>query len=255
MTSNNFTIKTAKHFTKRIVRDFAESLVGCGVTDTEAQREVLRVLPQLQRFAMDYTSFDDDKRASKNTTGATLEGQGAVPSINFVARSVHATEASAVSPELGLKGNVDVTVEAETWALQRTSSDLRQKSLMSVELKTGHNQTPQTAHMAQLALYTVMLRVQQGSNILDNTSKERPVVGSDSGMLLYLNHQSHSAVHIAPKINEIKSLIGQRNIVATEMKRAARPRGVLLSYDNDIGGREGTSDQQTGIQPRYVHSF
>jgi hypothetical protein len=65
-----------------------------------------------------------------------------------------------------------------------------------------------------------------------------------SGMLLYMNSEAVRAVHVAPLMGEIKSLIGQRNVVASELLRASRPRGIVLSYENEI-------DSSDRI-PRYV---
>lgn len=56
-------------------------------------------------------------------------------------------------------------------------------------------------------------------------------------MLLYLNHESFRAVHVSPNINEVKSLINHRNLVATELKKASKPRGVDF-----VDGKEISSE-------------
>jgi hypothetical protein len=123
---------------------------------------------------------------------------------------------------------------------------------MSIELKTGHNQNPQTAHMAQLALYTMMLRVRCGSqthssSLAQGVSQEITGAG-ESGMLLYLNHDAYRAIHVSPMPNETKSLIGQRNLVASELSRASRPRGILLNYEKTEAA-EGM-EMQNQLVPR-----
>lgn len=268
MSSHDFTRKAAESFARGIVRSNAASLVGCGITDGEAEAEVVRILPQLQRFAKEYTAFADTRyneqkqitrtNSDSGSNGSKLTGHGIRVDINFAAHSVKATEELAVSPELGLKGNIDATVEAETTELPQNQMSgnpmgdkgpcacAPQNSLMSIELKTGHNQNPQNAHMAQLALYTLMLRVRHGSkNRLEGpcTGTGNPQLpplhryadsgGSNGGMLLYLNHESYHAIHVSPTLNEIKSLIAERNAVASASKRASTPRGIVLSYDRD----------------------
>lgn len=47
-----------------------------------------------------------------------------------------------------------------------------------------------------------------------------------------MNNEAVRAVHIAPILSEIKSLIGQRNVVATETIRASHPR-VVISYQSE----------------------
>jgi hypothetical protein len=249
MSNQDFSWPTAKSIVQNIVRRNAESLVGCGIHDTEAREEVLRVVPQIQRFAADFTSFIKRRRqpSASDAYGSRLKGNGTQPDMHFVANSVQATEESIVCPELGLKGYLDVTVSAMTHPLSSTvghqasqSVVQPQTSLASIELKTGHNQNPQNAHMAQLALYTMMLRVRRGpqthsSSIVQGVSQE--IGAGESGMLLYLNHEAYRALHVTPMPNEIKSLIGQRNLVASELSRASRPRGVILNYD------EGTNTE------------
>ena len=71
-------------------------------------------------------------------------------------------------------------------------------------------------------------------------------------MLLYLNHEGRRAVRIAPLLSELKSLIGQRNLVAIEQTRVSRPRGVVLSYDDNGAENNGGGDIANS---RYVPSF
>jgi hypothetical protein len=137
---------------------------------------------------------------------------------------VESIEEPAISPELGLKGNIDMIVNAVT-ANQGMSPKM---SLFGVELKTGHNQATQGAHMAQLVLYILMLKTRYGSKI-----SEAGQVGQ-SGMLLYLNNEGVRAVNILPVISELKTLLAQRNQVAIEQTWASRPRGVNLSYEPDV---------------------
>lgn len=247
MSSQDFTWPTAKKIVNNIVRRNAESLVGCGVREAEARKEVLQVLPQIKRFATEYTTFNPIKQDGVvvPSKGARLKGSGAQPDMQFLAHSVQATEEAVVCPELGLKGNLDVTVSATTSILPSTggnqtdrAAEAPQISSMSIELKTGHNQNPQSAHMAQEALYTMMLRVRRGPNRPTCSDPSQPANqeaqgAGESGMLLYLNHENFRTSHISPMLNEIKSLVGQRNLVASEITRVSRPRGVVLAFEDE----------------------
>jgi hypothetical protein len=53
-----------------------------------------------------------------------------------------------------------------------------------------------------------------------------------------MNNEAVRAVEIAPMMSDTKSLIVQRNVVATEQVDASRPRGVRLSYENDDSATE-----------------
>ena len=147
-----------------VVRKHAETLVGCGqLREAEMINELLNFIPQIQEFAVAYASFGLGKRNAFNK-GSKLDGQGITPNINFLAHTVFDTEEETVSTELGLKGFVDVTVETISSSyFEAPKEDIRIKSLMPIELKTGHNQNPQGSHMAQLSLYTLTLRSRHGS--------------------------------------------------------------------------------------------
>ena len=263
MSSQNFASDFTARNVARIVRDRAESLIGCSVhDDAEVRLELLRTLPRIQMFAKEYTSFlSEGMTNGMHTHGNKLEGHGMQSDIRFSARSVHQTEEEAVTPELGLKGNVDVTVAATAEVYSKhpgINPGPQRPLLMGMELKTGHSQRPHSAHMAQLALYTVMLRVRHGTAAVDAgvvpASVTSPGCPEDAGsratavndgasaggVLLYLNREGHRALHVAPAAGEIKSLLGQRNAVASDLRRAARPRGIALSYESsEVGPLEG----------------
>ena len=240
MREKDFSIKSASMHLQQILRRNSEGLLACGTTSREAEQEVMKMVPQLQQFATDFTVFGQcrDKKALNQL--AVLEPQGAQPSVRLVANSVEAIEEPVISPQLGLKGNVDMIIRATT-APADTSNAKALVSLVGIELKTGHNQRTQNAHMAQLALYTLMMQSRYGWKASLNS---KTLGCTSSGMLLYMNDSSFRAVHILPLMSEIKSLIGQRNVVANESMRVSRPRGVVLSYENEL-------DSSNRV-PRYV---
>ena len=249
--------RSAVLYTRQIIRNHAESLVGCGITDQrEAFSEVMKTLPQIQNFLQTYTTWNasNNGRMKSVSNGyhipnTVLKGMFASCDTLLSIEDVYSTEEWAMVPELGLKGNVDATVLSRTKPLTPTMSASAssgiQDALMPVELKTGHVQSPQHCHLAQLSLYTLMLRARHGTASTEVQTDTRTHINRDatnkmngvemgaanSGILLYLNHESFCARHVKPSISDVKTLIGQRNGVVCDVLRAARPRGVSIEYE------------------------
>lgn len=191
----------------------------------------------LQTFLQTYTSWDGSKTGQMKLGNANMlhKLKGEFPSSNtlFSIKEIYSTEEMTMCPELGLKGYVDATVEAQT----KPNSTV----LMPIELKTGHSQTLKSNHSAQLAVYTILLRSRHGTSTANSTGKNLANLGAtepgaaDSGMLLYLNDKSFNAIHIKPTLSDVKQLIGQRNDVACDSLKASRPRGINIEY-NENGG-------------------
>lgn len=193
-----------------------------------------------------YTSWNATKKgqgvAPSKHGGALLKGMFSPFDAFLSVDGVFATEEWALVPELGLKGNVDATVLGRIKPVISSTSpnadNAEQDALVPVELKTGHNQNPQHNHLAQLSVYTIMLRARHGSasngNICPMNNEETSHLiergAASSGMLLYLNDKSFCAKHIKPSLGDIKTLIGQRNGIVCDVLDAARPRGIALEY-------------------------
>jgi DNA replication ATP-dependent helicase Dna2 len=233
MRNQEFSMQSMSLYIANIVKRNAEGLVCCGISSDEAENELRKVVPQLQHFANKYTEFGQIRGVRDISQSTALESQGSDPQTQFIAKMAEAVEEPIISPELGLKGNIDMIVRAETanFGLEQQGSTL---SFMSLELKTGHNQQPQIAHIAQLVFYILMMQTRHGKKRSVSTSPLH-LAAAESGLLLYMNNDAVKAVHIVPHISEIKSLIGQRNVIATEQFRATRPRGIELKYDEDEG--------------------
>jgi hypothetical protein len=176
-----------------------------------------------------------------------LKGEFASSDTLFSIREIYSTEEMTMCPELGLKGFVDANVVAQMKPLipensQTMNSATHCTSLMPVELKTGHSQSIKSNHSAQLAVYTMLLRSRYGTSFvesIENTAVDTGGVeigAARSGVLLYLNDESFNAIHVKPTLEDIKQLIGQRNDVACDTLRAARPRGITIEYKEN--GRE-----------------
>ena len=244
----------AQEVTKDLIREKSESLIGCNISESEIEGEVLNVLPMIQKFAGEYTTLKKDA-VMPNSVGKEVGGVALHPDIRFLAKGVHSVEENIVSTELGLKGAVDAILETETMIIGRKQNANNylgnsavgdtDASIMCLELKTGHNQNAQHGHMAQLSLYICMLQSRYGSKIqFDFGHANKPQSGinycgngaSPGGVLLYLNHQSQQISYVSPQLGEIKTLMGQRNVVASGLKKACSPRGVTLSYAEGTRG-------------------
>jgi DNA replication ATP-dependent helicase Dna2 len=244
LVQNNFTHEFVRQAAPIIVREHADQLIGSNLLNENLMiAEVLKILPNIQRFATMYTSF------TQQSNHRELNGTGSSPNIQFRADCIHATEEVAMSTELGIKGFIDVTVEASiipqrSVDINKNAGESSIQALMSVELKTGHNQTPQHTHMAQLSLYTLALKSRYGSAKSGNAQTTGPGA-ANGGMLLYLNHESINAIHVSPSVPEVKSLLNQRNVVATEIKKVSKPRGVLFEKKSS----EENAEQLIKIEP------
>ncbi|KAE9417818.1 hypothetical protein Angca_009671, partial [Angiostrongylus cantonensis] len=104
----------------------------------------------------------------------------------FRQSKVHDIEETIWSPQLGIKGKVDVTIEVSTIQMR------------SLELKTGRS-GQSAEHAAQVMLYSLML----------SSRYKQPIV---DGLLLYL--KDGISRNVQPRALEMKAIIIQRNNLA-----------------------------------------
>lgn len=207
------------------MRDASEEIAGCpGLTSNAAKTELHKVFPQVMRFLDDYTTCGRNSRPSL----ATLDGKNGSPPAFFRASGVEAIEEQINSPEMGIKGNIDLVLKAKT---ARNAIESPTEGLVCVELKTGHSQNTDQSHMAQLVFYNLMLKARHGS--IEKNARDKNVRASQFSVLLYLNGESVKAGPISPSVKEVKSLISARNVVAVKQMQASGLRGVELNFDKD----------------------
>jgi DNA replication ATP-dependent helicase Dna2 len=222
---DNLSLIVIEKQVKKILRKEAEKLVCCKMSALEGERELLNFWPQVKAFKRAYFG-------TAQCTPGNLEGIGQQPGLEVSITRIIGVEEEVTSHELGMKGNLDALVEAITG----TSGMPKSKTVLGIELKTNHRTDPQNKHVAQLAFYTIMLLARNGHSASENTFLKRLPENFDAiagAMLLYVNSQSRRALHVAPQVNEIKSLVEQRNTFCSQAVRASKPRGVSLSYEDE----------------------
>jgi hypothetical protein len=128
------------------------------------------------------------------------------------------------------RGSVDATVISQASAPDMLH-DYPQEALMAIELKTGHSRDISHRHLAQLSTYTTMLRARHGSAHSTTSSAAASRGAAPGGMLLHLNRDNFAAKHIMPSLGEVKTLVGQRNSLACDIRRANGPRGITIQYE------------------------
>eukprot|EP00977_Amphora_coffeiformis_P004632 scaffold1000_cov166-Amphora_coffeaeformis.AAC.22 len=208
-----------------IVREASEDIAACpGMSSQAAKTELYKVYPQVKEFIFKYTSLAQSNRLNL----ARVDGSSGQRSLFLRATDAHAIEESICSPEMGIKGNIDAVMQA---AIASNPFDSPKDALVGIELKTGHSQRVDPSHMAQLALYNIMLQARYGSG--ENASSNQSRTASQTSILLYINAESLKIEPIHPSVNEIKSLLGQRNVIAVKQKQASELRGVEFQFQED----------------------
>jgi len=232
MLSQDFSTSTMKKYILSIVREHAETILGAGVTDEEAIEETSKFILELQRFASQYILSDAEKSSWHSIQKVHQKSK-----LLFQITDVHSLEEAAVSPELGLKGNVDALVNV-VLSIDPSSTKRR---LMGMELKTGHNQNVNQAHTIQLSLYVLMLQARYAINDEKNC-----------GILMYLNNEGQKAILITPTSNELKSLMSIRNHIVNETKKSLEPRGIIANRTKQEDERSLAMDMEILPAPPAV---
>jgi len=216
---------------REVVVEKADVLVGIGLDDEEARGRIGGIAPQVYRFGSRYVRNDD------GSSGLMESIDPGVGSVLLSATGTYGVEESALSPELGLCGSVDVTmsVAVRPAPVPRRGGGRgiaappvqEMTALMPFELKTGHQQRPTAFHMGQLSLYTMMLKTRHGSAVPEKCTQDPSQNGMmPGGALLYLNSEGMTAYHVIPNKKEVKTLINLRNSLARPIASSMTPRGV-----------------------------
>ncbi|GAB1739087.1 hypothetical protein NU219Hw_g3844t1 [Hortaea werneckii] len=197
LSANHWDAASLAELVQKTVRNHVEGLWELGMTDTVlASEEITAKMGELaawaELFVADHpseTALVDDKQGEK---------------VWMSISKLIAIEEHIWSPQYGLKGNIDATIQS---TLVDHPNEPAKKLIAPFEVKTGRT-TQSPAHRAQTALYTLLLT-------------DRYDLTVQAGILYYL--ESSSMSRIAPPINEIRQMFQQRNRVAAYIHRARFP--------------------------------
>ena len=147
---------------------------------------------------------------------------------------VIAIEEHVWSPQYGLKGNIDATIQA---SLRDDPRKPLKQLVTPFEVKTGRT-TQSPAHRAQTALYTLLL-----SDRYDVTVK--------AGILYYL--ESSNMTRIAPPVNEIRQMVQERNRLASYIFKAKYPsKTETRVIEEPVHSQES---EESGLPPLLRSAF
>ncbi|XP_053686253.1 DNA replication ATP-dependent helicase/nuclease DNA2, partial [Sabethes cyaneus] len=167
-------------------KEMVSTLYACNMTGTEASNEIEKFYPKIYEFVKNHISH---QRSSTKS--------------NLQIYAIRDIEENIWCHQLGLKGKIDVTVEA-------SYGPNEQRQIMPLELKTGRASFS-AEHKGQIALYEMMM------NLVGHKVQK--------GILLYLREGKCEPV--ASNRNIRRDLIMLRNEVAHYMSRT------LTNVDRD----------------------
>lgn len=182
---------------ERTVQAHVEGLWELGMEDTVlATEEIKAKMGELAAWAKVFVAPEP----SNSSLVDDRNGEKVWMSVS----KVIAIEEHVWSPQYGLKGNIDATIQS---TLRDDPRKPPKQLVTPFEVKTGRT-TQSPAHRAQTALYTLLL-------------SDRYDVAVKAGILYYL--ESSTMTRIAPPVNEIRQMVQERNRLASYIHKARHP--------------------------------
>ena len=212
---------------QRTIENHVEGLWELGMVDTVlATEEITTKMGELSAWAKIFvaekpsdTSLVDDKQGEK---------------VWMSISKLIAIEEHIWSPQFGLKGNIDATIQS---TLIDHPKEPAKNLIAPFEVKTGRT-TQSPAHRAQTALYTLLL-------------SDRYDVAVQAGILYYL--ESSTMSRIAPPVNEVRQMVQQRNRVAAYIHRARFPSAT--QSDGQMIERQTQEIEESGLPDLLRNPF
>lgn len=197
LSANKWDTPFLAELVKATVSNHVEGLWELGMNDTVlATEEITAKMGELAGWARVFVA----EKPSEVSLVDDKQGEKVWMSIS----KLIAIEEHIWSPQYGLKGNIDATVQS---TVIDHSKEPAKRLIAPFEVKTGRT-TQSPAHRAQTALYTLLL-------------SDRYDVSVQAGILYYL--ESSTMTRIAPPLNEIRQMVQQRNRVAAYIHHARYP--------------------------------
>ncbi|XP_066591181.1 DNA replication ATP-dependent helicase/nuclease DNA2 isoform X2 [Prorops nasuta] len=168
--------------------DVIKTLYANNIDIDSFKEEIAAFIPKIHQFIQHYMEGQKSLEISKSSNNY----QGKI-------QKVHDIEESVWLPRMGLKGNIDLSVEI-------ANSGLKGK-IVPLEVKTGYPSFS-IEHRAQVILYSMMM-----SEMKDEI---------DSGLLLYL--KNNAMQEIRHTRNEKRDLVTTRNNLAHFISKLQKPQ-------------------------------
>lgn len=197
--SRDFSVENLQNEIAETVASHLDQLYAIGQTDQTAILILERFIPNMQSWAATYLTSQPSSAAVVSSDRGPSFGQlGAGPVVVGVEKVLDIEE-HIWSPMYGLKGMIDVSVQANI----RQGSTVHTLTI-PMEIKTGRK-AKILAHRAQTILYTLLMH-------------DRYDIGITTGMLFY--SQTNDVLLVPPLRDEIRGLIIGRNNLATAFQDA-----------------------------------
>ncbi|GAB5585844.1 DNA replication endonuclease-helicase Dna2 [Umbelopsis nana] len=193
--SGDFSYKTLKHEIEKAVTESVEELYAIDQSEQTAMLVLEKLVPNMQAWAAAYLT--SQPKASVVTDRGPSFGQHRPDPVVVGVEKVLDVEEHIWSPMYGLKGMIDVTVQAKI----RQGSDTHTLTI-PMEIKTGRKNKI-LAHRAQTILYTLLMH-------------DRYEIDIDAALLFY--SMSNDVLLIPPLRDEVRGLIIGRNALASAFK-------------------------------------
>ena len=212
--SPNFDASYLRHVIDDVVKSpkIVEELFATGLTVESVKQELLDLIPALQEWARQSLA------SCGSTSGPSIQFCGSFVR-NVVVNKVLSTEEKIWSPMWGLKGQIDIMVEAGLQVPRSSRSQYSRpptikRAIVPLELKTGY--TIKDEHHAQVTLYSLLLKDRYKGLPIPGTRTGPAPMGS--GLLLHLPKSKQPKIDGVSHIHaEVKQLLAIRNRFAAAM--------------------------------------
>ncbi|KAJ2963613.1 hypothetical protein NQZ79_g1441 [Umbelopsis isabellina] len=197
--SQDFSVENLQKEIAETVAGHLDQLYAIGQSDQTAILILERFIPNMQSWAATYLTSQPSSAAVVSSDRGPSFGQPGVGPVVVGVEKVLDIEEHIWSPMYGLKGMIDVSVQANI----RQGSTVHTLTI-PMEIKTGRK-AKILAHRAQTILYTLLMH-------------DRYDIGITTGMLFY--SQTNDVMLVPPLRDEIRGLIIGRNNLATAFQDA-----------------------------------
>ena len=214
-----------------IIQEEAISLHTMKISDNEIYSYLTELIPIIQRFFdelwgnYDQTNENFIHITSQQKKFISWSYNNGNKSTFLKLKRILEIEDNIYSINYGLKGKVDVTVEAETSLVNDNNDEIntKQQHIMPFEIKTGSYESIE--HRAQVLLYTLMMSERYNANVI-------------SGLLFYLkknnnyNDDRRTSTYYRSTGKAVTNLKGM-NVISNEIAALIQKRNELARYEYD----------------------